>query len=211
MIKCELIVEKDGKVVYRDISKSFVQNIGKILGVILSSPGGTPTSYAGAVTSAVVTDTTGSSATVYGEYYTTSGTADCGGTPAAASAADNDDSYGIVVGSGVTPVSPTDYMLAAKISHGTGSGQLDYDTHTILTSYTSTSSYIEISRVFVNRSGADVVVREVGLIVRNYWKSRYNLEKDVKFLIARDVLPSPTTVKNLGSLNVRYRISLAVT
>jgi hypothetical protein len=120
---------------------------------------------------------------------------------------DNDDSFGIVVGSGSASVSPTDYRLVSKIPHGTGSGQLDHDTHSTATSLSSTSSYIELARTFVNRSGDNVVVREVGIIARSYWRDT-SVVNDVKYLIARDVLPSPVTVKPLGVLVVRYRISL---
>jgi hypothetical protein len=206
---CELIVESDGREVYRGKSKSFLQNAGKIIRVLFASKGNIPLSATGS-TSTTITDTGNVSRTVYGEWYSGTSAGYGGGTPAAMNAADNDDSYGIVVGSGSTPVSPTDYSLASKISHGTGAGQLDYDVHTVTTSYSSTSSYVEISRVFVNKSNSDVIVREVGLMARNYWKDFGAVRNDVKFLIARDVLPTPVIVKPLGSLTVRYRISLSL-
>jgi hypothetical protein len=209
MIKSELIVEVDGREEYRGESRSLLQNFAKIFAAIMSSPGNTPLNTGGAITSTTVTKPDGTPATIYGEWYaSTPGRG--GGAHIAMSAADNDDSYGVVVGSGTATVTPTDYNLASKIPHGTGSGQLDYDTHTVASSYTSSSSYVEISRVFVNRSGGDVVVREVGLIARNYFKDDSAVRNDVKYLIARDVLPSPVRVKNLGSLTVRYRISLTL-
>jgi hypothetical protein len=206
MIKAELIVEVDGREEYRGESRSLLQNFARAIGGLLSSPG---TLVLGVVTSTTVTKTDGTPATIYCEWRAPSGY-NGGGTPMAMSAADNDDTYGIVVGSGTATVTPTDYSLASKIPHGTGSGQLDYDTHTVASSLTSSSSYVEISRVFVNRSGGDVVVREVGLMARNYYKSAAGVYSDVKFLVARDVLPSPVRVKNLGSLTVRYRISLTL-
>jgi hypothetical protein len=209
MIKSELIVEVDGREEYRGESRSLLQNFAKIFAAIMSSPGNTPLNTSGAITSTTVTKPDGTPATIYGEWYaTTFGRG--GGTHIAMNAADNDDTYGIVVGTGTATVTPTDYKLASQIPHGTGSGQLDYDTHTVASSYTSSSSYVEISRVFVNRSGGDVVVREVGLIARNYFKDDGAVRNDVKYLIARDVLPSPVRVKNLGSLTVRYRISLTL-
>jgi hypothetical protein len=208
MIKAELIVEVDGREEYRGESRSFLQNFGKVLALFLSSPGYTPDSM-GPITQTSVTYIDGTPVTVYGEWYAAD-TGGGGGAHLAMSAPDNDDTYGIVVGSGTATVTPTDYCLASKIPHGTGPGQLDYDTHTVASSYTSSSSYVEISRVFVNRSGGDVVVREVGLIARNYFKDLGAVRNDVKFLIARDVLPSPVRVKNLGSLTVRYRISLTL-
>jgi hypothetical protein len=202
MIKAELIVEVDGREEYRGKCRSLLQNFGKIFAAILSAIDVWPFTRI----STTVTKLDSTPATAYTEWQ---GGSAAGGTPIAMSAADNDDTYGVVVGSGTATVTPTDYNLASKIPHGTGSGQLDYDTHTVASSYTSSSSYVEISRVFVNRSGSDIVVREVGLIARNYWKDGSTIY-DVKFLVARDVLPSPVTVKNLGSLTVRYRISLTL-
>jgi hypothetical protein len=209
MIKAELIVEVDGRVEYRGESRSLLQNLAKEISAIMGSPGNTPLGTGGAITSTTVTKPDSTPATIYGEYYC-SADWQGGGSHIAMNAADNDDTYGIVVGTGTASVTPTDYKLASQIPHGTGSGQLDYDTHTVTSSYTSSSSYIQISRVFVNRSGSDVVVREVGLMARNYWKDRSAVRSDVKYMIARDVLPSPVTVKNLGSLTVRYRISLTL-
>jgi hypothetical protein len=169
---------------------------------MMSSPGNIPAD--GTPTTTTVTDTSGVPRTVKcGVYYVPTYL----GTPLAMNAADNEDTYGVVVGRGTASVTPTDYVLSSKIPHGSGSGQLDYGTHTVTSSYTSSSSYCEISRVFVNVSGSDVVVRETGIIARNNWSKD---TADVKFLIARDVLPSPVTVKNLGSLTVRYRISLTL-
>jgi hypothetical protein len=203
-ILCELIIECDGREVYRGLSKSFLQNFAKILHIMLKSPGSSGTTSSGTVTAPDAT-----SKTVYGEWYAGS-QGYGGGVALAMNAADNDDSYGIVVGSSSQSVSPTDYNLISKIPHGTGPGQLDYDTHSVVSSYSSTSSVIEINRIFLNKSGRDVIVREVGLIARNYWKDVGAVRNDVKFLIARDVLPLPITVKNLGNLLVRYRISLAI-
>jgi hypothetical protein len=202
MIKAEIIVELDGKYLYTCISKSLLQNFGKMFCTMLGCKG------TGTVnTSTTVTDTVGSPQTAYCETVDTSGTIFYA-SPLAMNAADNDDTYGIVVGSGTATVTPTDYSLASKIPHGTGSGQLDYGVHTATESYTGTSSYCEISRSFTNMSGAEITVREVGLIARN--RFNYPTSVDAKFLIARDVLPSPVRVKNLGSLTVRYRISLTL-
>jgi hypothetical protein len=209
-ILCELIIERDGRIVYRGLSKSFIQNFAKILYAILGSPGNIPLGSGGVISSASVLKPDGSSADVWGERYDTNIATKAGGVALATYAADNDDSYGIIVGSSSQSVSPTDYNLISKIPHGTGAGQLDYEAHSVVSSYTSSSSYVEISRIFLNKSGGDVVVREVGLLGRNYWKDTAAVRNDVKFLIARDVLPTPITVKNLGNLLIRYRISLAI-
>jgi len=199
-LKGELIIEINGKEIYRGESKSLLQNFARHLRAMIASGATTPSS-------ATITNLVGGSATVYGAFDSDSYRT----LVSAYNAPDNDDTYGIVVGSGDTPVSPTDFNLASKIPHGTSSGQLDYDTHTTTSSFSSTSSYVEISRIFTNKSGGDVIVKEVGMITWNYRMDRYNaVTTDVKFLVARDVLPSPILIPNLASLTVRYRISLSL-
>jgi hypothetical protein len=208
-VKAEVIVEIDGREIYRGSSKSFVSNIAMHLLGAFKASGGYGSTDAGLKASADVTATDGSTKTIWEEWYSPNYSRG-GGVQMALNAPDNDDTYGIVVGSGSTPVSPTDYRLASKISNGTGTGQLDYEPQTVTSSYSDTSSYFEIARSFINRSGGDVIVREVGLIARNYWKDVGVVYVDVKFLIARDVLPNPILIPNLASLTVRYRISLSL-
>jgi len=211
-IKAEVSVEINGEEVYRGPSKSFVQNFAKMLVAVLKGPAYAASFDMGAKSSTSLVDINGSSVTAYAEWYADYGSdlTRGGGVQMALNAPDNDDSFGICVGSGSTPVSITDYKLSSKIPHGTGSGQLDYETHTVASSYSDTYSYIEIARSFVNRSGADVVVREVGLVARTYWKDVSGIAQDIKWLIARDVLTTPILVPNLASLTVRYRISLSL-
>jgi hypothetical protein len=71
MIRAEVVVELDGREVYRGESKSFVQNFGKILFAILNGTGGVDLAYEGSVSSAVVQKPPdGATTTVHGEYYT---------------------------------------------------------------------------------------------------------------------------------------------
>jgi hypothetical protein len=121
-----------------------------------------------------------------------------------------DDTVGIQVGTSSTSVTSTDYRLPGKISHGTGSGQLYYGEHSVTYSYGSAYGFVELSRVFTNLSGADIVVREVGLVARNYWKDSSGVAADAKILIARDVLEVPVTVPDKATFAVRYRLSLSV-
>jgi len=108
-------------------------------------------------------------------------------------APDNNDSYGIVVGSGTKPVVISDYNLASKISHGTGSGQLDYNPTTvddlvIDTSVSPPVAIIRMRRTFTNLSGANVTINEVGLI------AALHTGGSLYYLAARDVLPQTYTV-----------------
>jgi hypothetical protein len=197
-MKCELIIEEDGKVVYRGEAKSFVYNFAKVLAGMLGNSGD-----GSSLKTITATDVNGSTGTVYIEV--NHGSASWSFNPMGYNAGDNNDSYGIIVGSGTTPVTYLNYNLASKITHGTGTGQLDYDTHTIVANYTLTGGYIDFYRTFVNRSSADVVVREVGLVAQSQIGSN-----TTKYLVARDLLPTPVTVKSLGSLTVKYRISLSL-
>jgi hypothetical protein len=198
-MKCELIIERDGKPIYRGKTKSFLKNFGSVLAGMLKNTGaGDAAKYAS------VTNTAGASANAIVEDYVTYTGWSFG--PMTFNAGDNDDSYGIQVGSGSDPVSYNDYKLASKISHGTSTGQLDYETQSVVSSYSDTSSYIEISRSFINKTSSDVIVREVGLVARSWDTGR---GVDTKFLVVRDVLPAPVKVKPLGSLTVRYRVSLS--
>ena len=109
-----------------------------------------------------------------------------------------DDSYGIVVGTGTTPVDINDHNLASKIPHGTGSGQL---------SYGETSGYVDgsglrqdrgLQRSFDNNSGADITINEIGMVLKINDGSN-----DYYIMIARDVI-SATTVPNGGRVTVKY-------
>jgi hypothetical protein len=206
-IKAEYIVEviKDGRKIYshKSESRSLLQNFGKMLMGIMFARGSI-----GTTVTTSITDTTGTLQTVPAEWWEPAGNLWGGGTPMACKADDDVDSYGIIVGGGTKVVSPTDYNLASKIAHGSGAGQLDYGPHTITSSYSATSSYAEISRTLTNISGNDVTVREVGLAARNFWKDTAGIRYDVKYIIARDILPTPIKVPALATLLVRYRVSL---
>jgi len=205
----ELVIEKDRAVMYKAKCRSFVNNFAKIIAACL---GARVTGGYYDFSSTTVVDVNGNAVTVYGQWFEGASYGYGGGTsPFGLFAPGGDDSFGVVVGSGSTPVSTTDYRLASKILHGAGAGQLDYGTHVVTSSFGSSSSYIDVARSFTNRSGGDVTVRETGLIARNLWGGLGGQTAvDVKFLIARDVLPTPITVKALGSLTVRYRISLSL-
>jgi hypothetical protein len=205
-----IIVELDGKEVYRGESRSFVQNIGKILLAMFQSTASASLGTSGGVTSATITNTSGSSATIYGEWYGISTYYGVSGfAPMAVNAPAGTDSWGIVVGAGSTPQAYSDNKLANQIYNGTGSGQMSYGAHTTNSSYSSTSSYITISRTFTNQSGSAIVVREAGMIARNYGYDYSGVRLDVKYLIARDVLANPVTVNNLGTLTVTYKLTLS--
>ena len=122
--------------------------------------------------------------------------------------AGNDD-YGIVVGVGSDPVSPSDYALSSKIAHGTASGQLQYGecSFEVLETVGQTVS-VKVKRAFTNGSGADITIYEIGLISRWYKKVGATEEGVWYFLMIRDVLATPVTVPDGATLTVRYIIQV---
>ncbi|RLG80404.1 MAG: hypothetical protein DRO40_11225 [Thermoprotei archaeon] len=109
-----------------------------------------------------------------------------------------DDSHGLMVGNGSKAFEVDDYSLDSKIPHGSNANQLVYGETTVENVVDDGSKlYFRIIRTFSNNSGSSITVTEVGLAVAG---------ADNKPLIARDVLDSPVTVPNGGTLTVRYII-----
>ena len=113
------------------------------------------------------------------------------------------DTWGIQVGSNATAVALTDYKLNTQIAHGTGAGQLMYSGQggvvSAGTGAAGTSRSFRINRYFINGSGGDVVIREVGLVVRPTSAAAvaYNV------LICRD-LTGDVTITNTNAVPVEF-------
>jgi hypothetical protein len=105
-----------------------------------------------------------------------------------------DDTTGIVIGTGTTSPSRTDYALVSKIPNGTGTGQISYNRQT----YELLSDYqFRLTREFTN-AGSDLSVAEAGLIYKTW------ISSTVRFLLLlRDTFtPVPVTAGN--GIRVRY-------
>jgi len=106
-----------------------------------------------------------------------------------------DDTFGIVVGTGDTPVTADDYNLASKIAHGTDAGQLSYGAVTLYDPFVSDYTVKQrIARSFTNNSGADITVKEIGLIVKTS-------VDNYLVMIIRDVITAKTVPAG-GSLDI---------
>ena len=120
-------------------------------------------------------------------------------------APEGNDSYGIVVGTGATPVSPDDYKLEQKIPHGSGDNQLYYQKTSVGKPNVSDGKVkLTISRVFRNDGSVDLNINEVGLqvLVKDTSNNTYCV------LIVRDVLPQTETIPGVGGVMiVTYSIS----
>ncbi len=118
-------------------------------------------------------------------------------------AASGDNTVGIQVGTGTTPVSVTDFKLVSPIAHGTGTGQLQYGATTVDSWLVSGSKALfNVTRILTNNSGGAITVREVGLIGFGVYLYPY------KFLFERTLMEF--TIPNGSSATVNYEISVSV-
>jgi len=115
------------------------------------------------------------------------------------------DLFGVLVGSGTTAVSAGDYNLASPISHGTGAGQLQYQFMKLPEiTVVGAETRMKVRRQFINGSGADVSVNEVGMALQ-----AVSIAAVVRrFLIARDVLPTTDVVPDGATYTVDYIIKV---
>lgn len=115
-----------------------------------------------------------------------------------------DTTYGIVVGTGQTAVSPADTKLGTQIGHGTSSGQLQYGgTSFSSVSTTSTQSKFSVTRGFTNGSGASVTLYEIGVYV-NFNDTGQTIRK---FCLIRDL--QTQTVNNGATLTATLTLAFS--
>jgi len=121
-------------------------------------------------------------------------------------AGDNDDTFGLVVGTGTTPETNTDYALDTQIAHGTGAGQLDYGAHSFTaTAVVGSNVDMVVSRSFYNGSGSSITVREIGIYCQSRYATGY-----AYFCTLRDVLGTPGVVNNTETLTLQYTFRTTV-
>jgi len=77
--------------------------------------------------------------------------------------------FGIVIGSGTAAENNTDIALDTQIAHGVEASQLQYGVHSYIpTRVVGANVDCEVNRMFINDSGGNVTVNEVGIYVRMY-------------------------------------------
>ena len=117
------------------------------------------------------------------------------------------DSIGIQVGSNATAPTPTDYAMNTRIAHGQAVGQLVYAGCEVEPPVISApNATMLIRRYFTNKSGGNVIVREVGL----YTIGLTGATTGFAFLICRDALATDITVLNNELLRVEYTMQVTV-
>ncbi len=186
-LECE-VRDKNGKLIskHRQVSKSLLKNFALALKGIM----------AGSVQSKNVNlkDTSGTSRAY--PYMSTSTL-----YLLAVNAGQGNQGYGILVGSGTTPVSRDDYKLVSQIAHGSDVGQLSYGAVTVEDpDGTPPDTVFRVIRTFTNNTTESITVSEIGLAFYEYDASAYTL----CFLIARDVLSTSQSVPSGATLTVRY-------
>lgn len=96
----------------------------------------------------------------------------------------DDDSYGIVVGTGNTAPTNTDVALETQIAHGAGAGQLTHGAHNwTAAAVVGVNVDMIVQRPFINNSGGAITIEECGM----YVKTRDDALTVQVFCIARDV------------------------
>lgn len=109
---------------------------------------------------------------------------------------------GIVVGTGTTAVTVGDTKLQTQVLEGAAANLIHHILEEFTTPATSGSTRsFKATRLFLNDSGSDIVINEVGY---------YMLTSGWNFCLARDIVSPGITVVNLGSLTVRYTIGVTV-
>jgi len=124
-------------------------------------------------------------------------------------------SYGIIVGTGTTDPTITDYKIETLIAHGTGAGQLQYGGVTYgLPASDLTTSQFTITRNFANASGGAITVNEIALYVKaNVSGVQDNIMTVVVpayFMTIRDKIGGGISVPNGQTLTINYRPSVIV-
>ena len=193
-IECELLNEK-GEVVqrYEQRSRSYLRTFAAIWRAILEV---TPN---GGIQNVVMEDTGGYERTFW---YSVAGYF---GQWHAAGAPINNADYGVTVGTGTTPVTPHDYRLSAKISHGSASGQLSYQGSSTdpVTVDGQKSEFIQ-RRAWYNESDAQITVKEVGIVL-----AMIDIANGQRYiLILRDILGTPLDVDIGYTLTIRIKTTV---
>lgn len=121
-----------------------------------------------------------------------------------AKALNDQDDYGLVVGTGTNAVALADYALQAQISHGVGAGQLNYQASESTAPVTiGTKRRFLLTRSFVNESGGSITANECGIYVRCTVTPYY-------FMTVRDIISGGEVVPDTTTLVIQYEVYIEV-
>jgi hypothetical protein len=115
--------------------------------------------------------------------------------------ASGNDTWGMLAGSGVTPVDVADYCMETLITQGTGAGQLVYGTTTLSAMFVDGGKNAwYITRTVTNNSGGNVTINEVGLVIRMGKSVNYY------FLVARKKLSAGLVLADGEAAILRLKV-----
>jgi len=115
----------------------------------------------------------------------------------------NEDTHGIVIGTGDTAETNTDFALDVQLTEGVGAGQITHGAQVVgAAGVVGANVDLEIKRAFTNNTGSNITVKEAGVYVTNY-DARWHC-------IIRDVLALSCEVPDRCSLSVIYTVRTTV-
>lgn len=118
----------------------------------------------------------------------------------------NSEDFGIFVGLGNTAVASADYNLETKIAEGTGLNELNYAATGVSGPVdTGTGHNLLLSRSITNNSGAQIDIKETGLIAR-YQNALAAINN---MLFSRDVLSPLVSIADLETKTIKYNLNTA--
>lgn len=122
-------------------------------------------------------------------------------------AAANDSTYGIQLGTGSVAVTMSDFILGGLISHGTGSGQLSYQSVSLDNwfVYGSVASF-RIKRRTTNSSPGTITINEAGAVARMDSQG-FGI---AKYLWIRDLVAPGVSVAPGNSVEAIYTLKTSV-
>lgn len=122
-------------------------------------------------------------------------------------AAVNVSAYGIVVGTGDTAETNTDFALETQLTEGVGAGNITHGAMDIgTTAVVGANVDLELTRSFTNLTGSEITVKEAGIYVRCVT----GIPSTYYFCIIRDVLPASVDVPVNCSLAIIYTMRTTV-
>lgn len=120
----------------------------------------------------------------------------------AMNAAAGDVAKGIVVGTGTSAVTISDYALGTRIAHGNAASQLSYGAMSFTNPTTSGSTRsFTMERTFTNNSGSQITITELGL---------YMIMGAGAYSHCADRTLYTYALDNLATVTFRYTVGLTV-
>lgn len=116
----------------------------------------------------------------------------------------NDDTFGIVVGTGSSAVTLTDTRLGGKISHGTGVNQLSYAAVQFDQAVTvDPTTYFRVKRQLTNNTTGSITINEIGIYAKGNSSGHI-------FLTIRDIVSGGFIVSGSQTVEAFYTIPTTV-